>query len=112
MRIVVTGRHMDVTEPMKVYGEDKLRHLIEKHLPARITKAHITMDVQKYLHTVEMELTGPRLIICGKTTSRNMYTSIDKVLDKIERQLIKVKTKYDNRKRKRASSIRVPEEEI
>jgi len=112
MRILVTGRHIDVTGPMKVYAEDKLGHLVGKHLPARIAKAHIIMDVQKHLHTVEMELTGPQINICGKMTSRNMYTSIDKVLDKIERQLIKMKTKYDKRKHKQASSIRVPEEEI
>lgn len=111
MQITVTGRHISVTEPVKVYAGQKLRHIVDKHIPARITKAHIIMDVQRYQQIVEMELHGLHSNIYGKIASPDMYTSIDKVIDKIERQLIKFKTKYDKRKHIRAGSIRVPEEE-
>lgn len=111
MQLIVTGRHIDITEPVKVYAGQKLRHIVSKHVPAKITKAHIIMDVQRYQQIVEMELHGPHTNIYSKVISPDMYTSIDKVIDKIERQLIKLKTKYDKRKHVRVQSIRVPVEE-
>lgn len=106
MQLTVTGRHIDITEPVKIYAGQKLRHIIGKHLPAKITKAHIIMDVQRYQQIVEIELHSPHTNIYSKVMSPDMYTSIDKVIDKIERQLIKLKTKYDKRKHIRAESIR------
>lgn len=111
MQLTVTGRHVDVTEPVKIYAGQKLKHIITKHIPARITKAHIIMDVQRYQQIVEMELHGPRANIYSKVTSPDMYTSIDKVIDKIERQLIKLKAKYDKCKHKMEVTIRRPMEE-
>lgn len=107
MRLAVTGRHIDVTEAAKVYGRDKLMHIVNKHLPARITKAHIIMNVEKYRHVVEVELHGPRMNFYGKVASPDMYVSIDRVMDKIERQLFKYKSKYKKQKRTRRS-IRIP----
>lgn len=112
MQLTVTGRHVSVTEPVKLYAGQKLRHIVDKHLPARITKAHIIMNVQRYQQIVEMELHGPQTNIYGKVASPDMYTSIDKVIDKIENQLIKLKSKYNKRRDARKASIRVPEEEV
>lgn len=109
MEIIVTGRHLEITEPVKVYAQQKVTHVIDKFMPERITKVHIIMDVQKYNQIVEMEIHGPKINIYGKATSTDMYTSIDKVIDKIERQFMKVKTKFNKRKHVRASSIRVSE---
>lgn len=110
MQLTVTGRHVEVTEAVKLYAGQKLRNIVNKHIPARITKAHIIMDVQRYQQIVEMELHGPKTNIYGKVLSPDMYTSIDKVIDKIERQLIKLKSKYDKRKHLRPSTIRMPME--
>lgn len=108
MQLTVTGRHVSVTEPVKEYAEQKLKHIVDKHAPTRITKAHIIMDVQKYQQLVEMELHGPRVDIYGKFTGMDMYTAIDKVIDKIESQLVKHKTKYSERKHSGSPSIRKP----
>lgn len=109
MQLTVTGRHISVTDAVKIYARDKLQHIIDKHLATRISKAHIIMDVEKYRHVIEVELHGPQANICGKTASTNMYVSIDKVMDKIERQLVKYKSRYDKRKRlKTRRSIRIP----
>lgn len=111
MRLTVTGRHVSITEAVKGYAEDKLNHIVDKHLPGRITKAHVIMDVEKYRQTVEVELHGPHANIYGKTASTDMYTSIDKVMDKIERQLVKYKSKFKKLKHsEKRKSIRIPED--
>ncbi len=109
MQLTVTGRHVSVTDAIKTYAENKLRHIVDKHLPAKITKAHIIMDVQKIQQVVEMELHGTHANIYSKFSSEDMYKSIDKVIDKIEIQLVKHKEKHDNRKHSGADTIRIPE---
>jgi len=104
MKLTVTGRHISITEPIKNYSKDKLTNIVDKHLP-RVTKAHIIMDVEKYRHLVEVELHGPQTNIYSKVSSRDMYVSIDKVMSKIERQLVKSKAKYDKRKQGRKAKI-------
>lgn len=111
MQLTITGRHVDITEPVKIYAGQKVRHIVNRHLPAKITKAHVIMDIQRYQQIVELELHGPHANLYSKVASLDMYTSIDKVIDKVERQLIKLKTRYDKRKHIRAPSIRVPAEE-
>ena len=110
MQLTVTGRHISVTEAVKIFVRNKLQHIIDKHLPARITKAHIIMDVEKYRHIVEVELHGPQTNIYGKAASPDMYTSVDKVMDKIERQLVRYKARYEERKHRTRKSIRMSEE--
>lgn len=111
MQLTITGRHVTVTEPVKVYSGQKLKHIVDKHLPERITKAHIIMDVIRYQQIVEMELHGPQTNIYSKVASKDMYTSIDKVVDKVERQLIKLKSKYNKDRHMRKATIRTPVEE-
>lgn len=108
MQLTVTGRHIDITEPVKLYAGQKLRHLVDKYKHARITKAHIIMDVQRYQQIVEMELHGPQANIYSKVGSSDMYTSIDKAINKIERQLIRLKTKFKRGRQAKRATIRIP----
>ena len=85
MKLTITGRHVDVTESVKSYAEDKLNGVIVKHSHARIITAHVIMDVQKRRQMVEVELHGPSSDICAKAAGDNMYASIDDVMDKIDR---------------------------
>ena len=109
MQLTVTGRHIDVTDAIKVYGKDKLQHVVDKHFPQRSIKAHMIMSVEKYRHLAEIEMHGLHKPIYSKVSSTDMYTSLDKVIDKIERQLIKYKARYDKHGKNRRS-IRIPVE--
>ncbi len=106
MQMTVTGRHVDISAAVKEYGREKLEHIVKKHLPGRITKVHVIMSIQRFRHLVEAELHGPRVNIYATATSTDMYSSVDKVLDKVERQLVKYKTKFHKRKHVRPDSIR------
>lgn len=112
MQISVTGRHVSVTDAVKSYAEDKIKHLVEKHSQARITKIHITMDVQKIQHTVEAEMHSPMENLYGRAVSKDMYVSIDQLIDKMEKQLVKLKSKHDRKKGSDSKSIRRMEGEV
>jgi putative sigma-54 modulation protein len=86
MGIEITGRHIDVTDSMREYAGKRLTRLVEEF--PRIEKVHLILDVQRYLHTAEAVLHARRHIqLEARECSEDMYASIDRVVDKIEKQL-------------------------
>lgn len=95
MQLMVTGRHVAVTEPMKRYAREKLGRIM--HERPHINEVHVIMDVEKYRHRVEVAVRGKNLdMFCSEETA-DMYTSIDRVLMKLERRLRRYKERHTRR---------------
>ena len=85
MSIIVSGRHVEVTESMKEYAESKLNAILEdKH---KISSARIVLNLEKARHLAEVIVHGKGLNIEADSESYDMYESIDTVMGKIERQI-------------------------
>lgn len=91
MQILLTGRNLEVTEALRHYAEEKVGRL-QKYVE-KITSAHIVLSVQKYRHIAEVTLRVRDLTIRGEESSEDLYSSIDLVVEKLERQLQKYKGK-------------------
>lgn len=91
MQINVSGHHVEVTESMQAYVEEKLSKLT-KHTDA-ITSGQVTLTVVKDRQTAEatIHLTGNDLN--AKAEHEDMYAAIDLMVDKLDRQVIKHKEK-------------------
>ena len=85
MKIQVTGRHIKVTEAMKEFIEEKVESLCKFN--HAIVKVHVVMEVQNLSHVSEIHLEGRNLRLFAKSTTKNMYNSISKSVDKISQQL-------------------------
>lgn len=96
MNITVIGRHMEVTDALKTYAEDKLRKL-EKYLPAG-ADATVTLGVEKYRRRAEVQIKVNGILIQAQDETDEMYSSIDKVLDKVVRRVRKYKEKLKDKK--------------
>ncbi len=96
MNITVNGRHMDMTDALKSYAVDKVGKL-EKYLQEG-AEATVTLAVEKYRHKAEVQIKTNGIIIQAQDETEEMYASIDKVLDKIERQVKKYKEKLKAKK--------------
>lgn len=97
MNIVSTFRHMPVSEAIKEYAEKKLKGVFS-HAPY-VESCHIIFDVEKFRHVVEVIVQVKRHgKLEAKEESDDMYKSVDKVVDKIERQLIKLREKVVDHK--------------
>jgi len=108
MEITVTGRHVEATPSIKEYAATKLDH-IGIDFP-RILSAHFILDVEKYRHMAELVLQcGNHISIEARDTSDDLYASIDKVVDKVARQLRKYKTKIQNHRPRNAATLHVEE---
>ena len=91
MQTSVTFKNLDPSDHLKSYVGDKLDRF-DKFLdnPA---EANVVLAVEKFRHIAEINISGDRLIINGKEETVDMYSAIDMVLDKLEKQIKKNKEK-------------------
>ena len=96
MRYTITGRNIEITDGLKKAVEEKL-HKLGKYF-TEDTEAKITLSVQKEAHKIEVTIPTKQGLIRAEEVSEDMYVSIDKVEDIIERQIKKFKNKLVDRK--------------
>jgi len=96
MDIIVTFRHMEPTESLKTYAEDKLSK-IKKYLDFPI-EAHVVLAVEKFRHMADVTLSLNGTRIKGVEETEDMYSAIDQVMDKIEKQVKRYRAKIRNRR--------------
>lgn len=96
MQTSVTFKNLDSSENLRAYVTDKLDRF-DKYLynPA---EANVVLSVEKFRHIAEINISGDRLNIIGKEETEDMYSAIDMVLDKLEKQIKKYKQKSRERR--------------
>lgn len=91
MQITITARNLEITEPLKRYAEEKIARL-QKFIN-QITSAHVILSVEKHRQIAEVTLHVREHTIRGEESSADLYSAIDLVADKIERQILRYKEK-------------------
>ena len=91
MRIIISGKNLDVTEGLRAAVEEKLGKLERYFTPD--TEVIVTLSVEKERQKIEVTIPVKGNIIRSEQTSNDMYVSIDLVEEVIERQLRKYKSK-------------------
>ena len=90
MNISITFRHMDATEAVKGYANEKIARM-QRFLRTPL-KAQVTLSCQHdRLHHIEVDIHAGHDHFHAHETSEDMYASIDKVVDKVERQIMSAK---------------------
>jgi ribosome hibernation promoting factor len=109
MNITITFRHMDATDAVKGYSTEKVARL-QRFLRWPM-KGQVTLSCQQdRLHSVEVDIHAGHTHFHAHETSEDMYASIDKVIDKMERQIMSAKKLMTSRKKggERASERLLP----
>ena len=96
MQTSVTFKNLDPTETLKSYVRDKLDRF--DRLLDNPAEANVVLMVEKFRHIAEININGDRLTINGKEETNDMYSAIDMVLDKLEKQIKKNKQKIRERR--------------
>jgi putative sigma-54 modulation protein len=91
MNIIVNGRHLEVTPALKSYAEEKIGKF-ERYL-SNISEATVTLVVEKYRHKTEVLLKANGVMIQAEGITGDIYSSIDEVVEKLEKQVKKYKEK-------------------
>lgn len=105
MNFNIRGENIEVTAALRDYVERKIGRL-ERYFDSPPTSdVSVTLSVVKDQHNVEVTIPFPGVLLRAEERSADMYASIDLVVEKLERQIRKHKTKV-NRKYRQEGGLR------
>lgn len=91
MQVNISGHHVEITDALRTYVNEKMARL-SRHFD-HINNAQVTLNVEKLRQKAEATLHVNGGEIHAEATSEDLYTSIDAMIDKLDRQVIKYKEK-------------------
>jgi putative sigma-54 modulation protein len=108
MNISITFRQMDATDAVKGYATEKVSKL-QKFLKQPL-HGQVTLSCQKTVHSAEVDLHAGAEHFHAHEETEDMYASIDKVVDKLERQIREAHGAHKKKGADRASDHLLPDE--
>jgi putative sigma-54 modulation protein len=84
-QVTVTFRHVEPTDALRLYAERKLAHVGK--LIKRPCQAHLILTVDKYRQHGEVTVKSGRLSVSAQEETKDLYSVIDLLADKVGRQL-------------------------
>ncbi|KUK10898.1 MAG: SSU ribosomal protein S30P [Clostridia bacterium 41_269] len=111
LKIIVRGKNFEVTDALREWVEKKLGK-IEKYFND-LKEIQVVLVVNRDRHRAEVTIPLDGIVLRGEEETGDMYSSVDMVIDKLEKQIKKYKTKID-RKLKNGSikDLKVPRGEL
>lgn len=103
MKLTVRGKNLDVTDALKDHVQKRIGK-VDKYFEFD-TDALVSLSVERGLHKVEVTVGVNGMILRAEEATGDMYASIDMVVDKLERQIAKYKTRI-NRKARQGGGLR------
>ena len=89
MRLRITGRHLDITSALRSYVETRFGRLDRYEL--KIGSLQVVLGVEKLQHMAEVIGTVNGKPLQAKTSTREMYATIDALVDRVDGQFRKWK---------------------
>ncbi|MDM5157251.1 ribosome-associated translation inhibitor RaiA [Bacillus sp. DX1.1] len=105
MKFNIRGENIEVTPALKDYVEKKISKL-ERYFDT-FPEIKVNLKVYSDKQRVEVTIPFPDLLLRAEETHSDMYAAIDLVVDKIERQIRKHKTKVNRKFREKGSTKNV-----
>ncbi|MBA2849636.1 ribosome-associated translation inhibitor RaiA [Thermosulfuriphilus ammonigenes] len=96
MQINVTFRRLDPSQGLKDYAVKRLSKLAKYF--GGPTEVNVILTTEKFRQIAEVVITGNGLNLSGKEETNDMYSAIDLVVDKMERQLRRHREKIKSHK--------------
>ena len=94
MQINFTGHHLEVTPALREYTTSKFEKL-QRHFD-KINSINVVFDIEKILQSAEATIHVAKTELHASSKSENMYSSVDALVEKLDRQLIKHKEKMQS----------------
>lgn len=95
MKIIITGKNIEVTEGLRERVTKKINKL-DKFFTNE-TEAHVTLSVQRARQIVEVTIPFNGIVLRAEESNEDMYSSIDRTVDLLERQIRKNRTRLERR---------------
>ncbi len=95
---------MEATDAIKTYATEKVAK-VQKFLRQPMT-AKVTLSVEKHEKSAEVRVSSGQEHHEARETNDDLYAAIDKVIDKLERQIDATKGAMDAKRRRSGETVR------
>ena len=99
MKLNIRGDKLVVTDSIKAYIEEKINKL-DKYFDNDDIEAKIVIKVANNREIIEVTIPTNKYTLRAEERNEDLYAAIDLVIDKLERQIRKNKTKLNDRYKK------------
>lgn len=103
----ITGRHMDVTPALKRHIRSRFERM--ERYDVSLDRLEIVLSVTKLQHTAEVvcSISGKRFQ--AKTSTREMYATVDQLADRLDAQIRKYKERRVEHKGRKKAQVPITE---
>lgn len=91
MNLNITGRHLEITPAIRAYVKNKMSR-VARHFD-NVIDTQVMLSIERLKHTAEITMRVRGKDIHCAASDENLYAAIDLLADKIDRQVIKYKSK-------------------
>jgi len=95
MKITLSGKNMDIGDSLRKQADKKIRK-IERYFKPEVD-AQVTLSTEGYRHIAEVTIPFDGVVIRAEETTNDMYTSLDRVIEKLEKQIHKHRTRLEKK---------------
>ena len=103
MNYNIRGENIEVTQPIREYVEKKIGKLNRYFDTPPSSDVHVNLSVYNEEQRIEVTIPMPNLLLRAEEEHTDLYAAIDLVVDKLERQIRKHKTKVNRKFRQKGA---------
>ncbi|MFC2947256.1 ribosome hibernation-promoting factor, HPF/YfiA family [Virgibacillus sediminis] len=107
MKFNIRGENLEVTAPIKDYVEKKISKLERYFESPPKSDVHVNLSVYNDEQRIEVTIPMTNLLLRAEEQHLDLYAAIDLVVDKLERQIRKYKTKVNRKSRQEGAAKHV-----
>lgn len=105
MKFTIRGENISVTDALREYIEKKISKLERYFDSPTNSEVHVNLKVYNETQSIEVTIPMKSLLLRAEEQHADMYAAIDLVVEKLERQVRKYKTRV-NRKARQNGSVK------
>ena len=105
MDLKIRGEKLEITNAMKEYASNKINKLSKYLEQEEQVQSNILFKKQGVNQKVEITIPLKKYTLRVEETGEDFYATIDTAIDKLERQIIKNKTRINSKKQKEKSDF-------
>ncbi|RDW15673.1 ribosome hibernation-promoting factor, HPF/YfiA family [Oceanobacillus chungangensis] len=112
MKFNIRGENIEVTGAIREYVEKKISKLERYFDTPPTSEVHVNLSVYNDEQRIEVTVPMTNLLLRGEVQHLDLYAAVDLVVDKLERQIRKHKTKINRKFRQNSAPKQVVAEQI
>ncbi|WP_249029813.1 ribosome hibernation-promoting factor, HPF/YfiA family [Tannockella kyphosi] len=109
MKIIVRGKNIEITDAIEAKVAEKLTKLDKYFIVSDEVEAKVLVRVYPYGQKIEVTIPTEYIMLRAEVVDDDLYNAIDQVIDKLEGQIRKYKTRLSRKSKEHKLALNLSE---